>query len=366
MINLYDAQGHNLDTAPNLDADDYLRLAEANNSVNLEVAENVFMGIVLLDNNYKYFSVANIESIVDTMSSVGLNYLMLGFGGSGKGLGLKLDNMTIEVNGTAYDLTNCIRTSSGKYLTENDMVDIITYARGKNVEIIPYLNMPGHFNAFLRKYPQFGYNNSTNSVDIDNPQAVSFAVEVAKLYMAFFAKYNIRYWNIGADEFNNSGYYDLYLAKNYNYAKFLNKVAYWATFYRMIPIFYNDAMLFDNDVIPYIIRNAPVAYWAKRASNWGTPKQIEAIGHKMINSSQGIYWVANGSQVSEENIRNFNIRSFFSGDGRTIQNPLGACFCIWIGERESPALDDDGNAITESVLPLIAAFGETIAAQIGT
>lgn len=336
---------------------------EAITESNANYANHNFMRIVMLDNNYKYFSVANIKLIIDQMNLSGLNYLMLGFGGSGRGLGFKLNNMTIEADGIEYDLTQCVLTNYGAYLSENDMQTIISYALAKNIEIIPLFNMPGHFRPFLKYQPQFRYNNDIDSLDIDNPKAVNYAIAVAELYMKWFSAHGIKWWNLGADEFADisNGYYTLFSNGNYNYANFINRVAYMAAKYRMIPMTWNDPICVSNSHYPFIVRNAPTLYWHK-GTNWGTTNAIKADGHKLINSSEDIYWVANGPQVTETQMRNFNIKRF--DDGSTINDPAGACFCIWIGTRESPALNDDGTAITQAVLPIIAAFGETIASQI--
>lgn len=341
----------------------FLPLGEGIAKSNSLFLNEEFMKIVLLDNNYKYFSVANIETIIDQMHTSGLNYLMLGFGGSGRGLGFKLNDMRITANGQSYDLSNCVLTDFGKYLSESDMDNIITYARNKGIDIIPLFTLPGHFRPFLVHQPQFRYNNDPDSLDINNPYAWEYGLSVAELYIKWFATRGIKYWNFGADEFGdiNSGYYNLYTSGNYKYADFINELAYIVTTYRMIPMSWNDPICVNNDSTPFINRNIPVFYW-KYYTHWASATVIENDGHKMINSSRSIYWVANGQQVTETQMRQFNIHSF---EGQsTISNPVGACFCIWIGTRESPALDDDGAAITQAILPLIAAFGETIASQV--
>lgn len=361
---LYNSAGEWLNITADVETD-YLGLGEAYTDVNDGYAANAFMGIVMLDNNYKYFSPSNIKLIIDAMGASGLNYLMLGFGGSGRGLGFALDDMNVTVNGVDYDISEYITTNFGAYLTESDMTDIIAYGRQNGVEIIPYLNMPGHFRPFLTHHPEFRYNNDADSLDINNSVAVEYAVEIAKMFMRYFASQNVQYWMVGADEFAHivTGYYDLYSSGNYRYADFLNRVAYEAAKLRMIPMFYNDPICIDGDRQPYINRKSPVLYWGKEGTHWATASTIADDGHKIINSSRNIYWVANGPQVTESNIRNFNIKKL--ADGSTMQtNPAGACFCIWIGTRENPALDDDGDAITESVLPLITAFGETVSSQV--
>lgn len=348
-----------------LNADMYLPVGEAVADNNKKYASSDFMRIVFLDNNYKYFSVANIKLIIDQMHTSGLNYLMLGFGGSGRGLCFKLNDMVISANGTTYDIEDCLSTNYNKYLSESDMAEIITYANTNGIEIIPMLTMPGHFTPFLVDQSQFRYQNDPASLDVDNEQAVNYGLAIAEMYMKWFAGHGVKYWHYGADEFGsdiNNGYYAMYSNGNFNYAKFINNVAYLASSYRMIPMSWNDPYCLDGDSIPLMNRAVKMCYWAKHTTHWASSARLETEGYELLNSSESIYWVANGTQVTQAQMQNFNIHAF--RDGTTIAEPVGSCFCIWIGNRESPSLDDDGSAITQAVLPLIATYGTTIASQI--
>lgn len=321
--------------------------------------------IVMLDNNYKYFTISNIKAIIDAMSQSGCNALMLGFGGSGRGLSFKLDNMTILSYGVEYDLADCISTDFGNYYNETDMNEIITYANTNGIEIIPSFNMPGHFAPFLVKNVQFRYRGDADSININDPKARDYAYKISEMYIKWFSERGIVRWHFGADEFNyESGanpYYNLYRAGNFNYALFINEIAYIVSKYRMIPYAWNDAYGIGGTVNPMLNRNVPVLYWKKQSVAGVTASAISALGNPMINSSVNIYWVANGQKVTEQQMRAFNVKNY--PDGSVINDTVGACFCIWIGKRESPALNDGGDAITSQVLPLIRAFGETVTPQ---
>ena len=347
-------------------------------NVNREYIPEEKMKMFFLDNNYKYFSVANLEAIIDQMALSGLNYLVLGFGGSGRGLGFKLNDMTVNVFGQQYDLTNSISTNNGRYLTEADMESIISYAEGKSVGIIPCFNAPGHFARFLvettkfrYKTTDFSYEDRRASANINDPEAREFAYKCAELYMAWFAQHGCKYWHMGGDEFSTSyfEYSNLFLSGNYNYALFINQMAFIAAKYRMIPMSWNDPYCIDRSIYPYINRKVLVCYWAKgtAAHNRGYAADIRKNGNPLINASEDIYYVVNATpekKVTVERIRQFDVKRFKGSTNTPLPDPLGACFCAWIGNAES--LDDDGAAITTELLPLIAAFGETIAPQLAT
>lgn len=314
----------------------------------------------MLGANYKFFSLNNIKSIIDSMETGGLNTLIFCYS-NGKGLSFKLNNMTIESYGHTYDLEGCIHTNFGDYYSEQDMAELISYAGQHGVEIIPFFNMPGHFRELLNPNPQFRYNGNDNSLDINNPEARDYAYKIAEMYITWFGNHGIKRWLFGADEFAglNRGYYDMYAAGNYNYALFLNQIAYVVAQHRMIPLAWNDAFGIGDTLYPLINRKIKVLYWNKQQINGGTASKLNTIGYDLINANYRYYYNASGSAPSISTIRNFNVRSF--SDGSSV-DPVGACFCAWC-TNENPSLDDGGNSITSDLLPLIVAFGETISTQ---
>ncbi|MEP7195948.1 MAG: family 20 glycosylhydrolase [Saprospiraceae bacterium] len=50
------------------------------------------------------------------------------------------------------------KTEYGGFYTQEEIVDIVQYAKDKFIEIIPEIEMPGHSAALLAAYPQFGCN----------------------------------------------------------------------------------------------------------------------------------------------------------------------------------------------------------------
>lgn len=322
----------------------------------------------LLDNSYKYFSAVQLKRIIDQMYAHGLNYLALGFAGGGLGISFKLNDMTIESYGKTYDLSDCVITGSGKYLTESDMEDIISYAASKQVEIVPYVGMPGHFTVFLNKYPQFGYRNKSSdawkSLNVDDPMARDFAYQVAEMYLKWFARHGCKYWVTGTDEFDypRSGYSNLQTAGNYNYALFINELLLRIAKYRIIPLAWNDPFCINRSFYPFMNRTVPILYWSNVTNGRAPATMISSNGNPLINSSEDIYYVENKTVPTQSTFNAFNVHNF--ADGSTIQNPIGACFCAWIGTRENPPLDDDGAAITDKLLPCIGYFGDSIASQL--
>lgn len=321
------------------------------------VGTTPFMKMVYLDNNYKFFSVANIQRIIDAMYEADLHFLELGFDGSGGGLSFKLNDMSFIFRGENFVIP--IETDFGKYLTEEDMRTIIAYARSNDIEIVASLNSPGHMFSLLKSFPQYKYKDSDNALDLDSEEACEWALALMEKYVSWFAAEGCKYINMGCDEFYNieNGYVNLFSNKQFRYAQYINDLVNMAARYRFVVLSWNDALCVKDSAYPFINRGIVVSYWKKR-DNWASPSFLSAQGYKLINSSEDLYWVANGYQAADSMFENFQPTEFNGGD--IVAEPIGAKFCVWIGRREEPALNDEGAAITNAILPKIALFGQRL------
>jgi len=54
---------------------------------------------------------------------------------------------------------------NGSY-TEEDIQDIVKFAESLHIEIVPEVDVPGHFQAAIAAYPQFGNNDSFSSAEV--------------------------------------------------------------------------------------------------------------------------------------------------------------------------------------------------------
>ncbi len=102
-----------------------------------------------------------------------------------------------------------IKTENGKklyggYYTQEQLKELIAYAAKRNIEIIPEIDMPGHFNAAIRAYPFLTGSTKAGwgkdfSVPINPCQedVYAFTQNVLKEVFALFPS---KYIHIGADE----------------------------------------------------------------------------------------------------------------------------------------------------------------------
>ena len=113
--------------------------------------------IVMVDCGRRYFTVGELNQIIDAASDAGMHYVMLAVGNDG--LRFLLDNMELTVNGVTYShkaVTDAIKKGNDDYavfeknaLTQSEMNTIMDHACEKGVEIIPLINTPGHMDAIL-------------------------------------------------------------------------------------------------------------------------------------------------------------------------------------------------------------------------
>lgn len=95
------------------------------------------------------------------------------------------------------------------FYTREELKDIVAYAAEKHIEVIPEIDMPGHFTAAMVAYPEFScYPEAkkeipswggvyTDVLNVANPKAVRFVKDILDELMEIFPSKNV---HIGGDE----------------------------------------------------------------------------------------------------------------------------------------------------------------------
>lgn len=110
-----------------------------------------------------------------------------------------------------YELTQYwINKPYGPYsYIEEEIKDVVAYAKARHIDIVPEIDMPGHFSAAMTAYPEFsctpdGAHNvwddggiSNDILNVANPKAVQFAKDILEELMELFPG---KYIHIGGDE----------------------------------------------------------------------------------------------------------------------------------------------------------------------
>ena len=324
--------------------------------------------ILHLDCGRKYFSVANIKTIIDTMKDESLNQLQLHFS-EDRGFRFALNDMTVvTVDGDEYDLSDCVSSDLGGSLTESDMDEIIVYARSKDIDIVPSLDMPGHMSKVLTEFPEFRYNvNYEWTLDATNNSAVKFALAIVEKYANYFSLRGCKYWNIGADEVGYAGtgigrWKFLNSSDIPIFVEFINTVADFVSSMGMIPRAFNDGLLYNADYSNLFNKNIEIYNWC--SSTLMSETGIQSVdmlvknGYRLINTNYDWYFIVPGSnsKTSNTDVENANILKVFK-NGTTEYDQDGACICIWC---DNDVTSDGGNAALPSILADVRSLGKGI------
>lgn len=313
--------------------------------------------IVHLDCGRKYFSVTNIEKLIDTMAKNGYNQLQLAFGNGGcrfllDDMSLSFGSVTMSSDSVKTNITNGNNSFNGdtRSLTQDDMDAIIVYANGKNIEVVPMLNMPGHATAIVY---DTDYASGGN-LNVNNETARNYGCALLKKYVDYFKGKGCKFFHFGSDE---SGYTDD------NMSKFLSGCAKVITDAGMTPRAFNDAT--NVATMPTSVQ---ITYW-HRENGSKTASALANDGYQMINTHGRWYYVIKEVQNSEigtkywqgtvnktatsvelptlkaEKMDNkwVGINEYFDGNpgyGNTISGSLGSMFCIWCDASQDAYLTD--------------------------
>ena len=320
--------------------------------------------IVHLDCGRKYFSVANIKKLIDTMAQYGYNQLQLAFGNGGcrfllDDMSLSFGSVTMSSDSVKTNITNGNNSFNGdtRSLTQDDMDAIIVYAKGKDIEIVPMLNMPGHATAIVynTSYSDYSDDGKPNgNLNVANEAARNYGYALLAKYVAYFSGKGCKFFHFGSDE---SGY------TGDNMSKFLSGCAKVITEAGMTPRAFNDAT--NVATMPTSVQ---ITYW-HRESGSKTASALANAGYGMINTHGRWYYVIKTAQNSEigtkywqgtvnktatsvelptlkaEKMDNkwVGINEYFDGNpgyGNTISGSLGSMFCIWCDASQDAYLTD--------------------------
>lgn len=352
--------------------------------------DSEFLRIFHLDCGRKYFTVSEIEGIIDQLAENHYTHIQLAFGNDG--LRFLLNDMSLTVNGTEYDstaVTSAIKRgntyltsgSSGE-LSQGDMDAIIKYANTKGIQIIPLFNAPGHMYTAVNAMDTLGVggkhieiSNLTDgrtsnwAVNPTDATAVAFAKALLQKYVTYFAGKGSTMFNIGADE---SG-----LDKdNYaSYAKMVNDMNAIVKAAGMTTLAYNDGIYraefassqpgvkFDNDIV--------ICYWTEENSI--SVAEFLSKGFKILNNNGDWYYVLGdylyrawsstqwSYQSALSNLQSIPVTKMMGYTGT--EQPMGSILCVWcdgpsVGYTTGYVYREKNQTNQQSVYNLIKAMAE--------
>ena len=331
-----------------------------------------------LDCGRKYFTINEIKNLIDWLSANNYNYLELAIGNGG--MRFLLNSMTINSLGITYksnEVKNAINYGNKNYydcgekneLTKNEMDEIINYARKKKIEIIPLVNSPGHMESLLKAiYLLTGKNcafrTSIRTIDIMNEVAKDFTKKILKLYIDYFYSKNIKFFNIGCDEYaddlKNSGFNFLIESKQYGFLiKYINEIAEMIEKKNMKVIAFNDAFYYNNitkfkanNEILEFKKSIIISYWFSGQGHLkhASAKTLSNAGFKILNTNKNWYYIL-GRELQEKNLK--NVKNYIV-HGSGVVPIVGSMVCAWC---DDPWIEYDGEEV-ENIKKQIEIFAQ--------
>lgn len=366
--------------------------------------DSEFLRIFHLDCGRKYFTVSEIEGIIDQLAENHFTHIQLAFGNDG--LRFLLNDMSVTVNGTEYDskkVTAAIKNGNSSYnsdtsaasgeLNQGDMDAIIKYANDKGIQVIPMFNAPGHMYTVVKAKSELGMGNDYKNVETygqgkspnwaikpTDETAVAFAEALLQKYAAYFASKGSTMFNVGADESGLSS--DNYLA----YAKMVNAMNKIVKSEGMKTLAYNDGIYhtsyssalkgkgengadftFDTDII--------ICYWTD-GENLATVETLLGKGFEVLNNTNDWYYVLGdflfqiwaggqwGYETALKGIKNTPVTRMKDGkDYANSKQLLGSILCVWcdgpsVGYTTGYGYKATNQTNQQSVYNLIKAMAE--------
>ncbi len=184
----------------------------------------------MLDVSRHFFTIEQVKKMIDLMAIYKMNvfhwhltddqgwraeikqYPLLTSKGAERRSSYDTPITKVEENGQVYWTGEGAQTNRKYgpfYYTQEEMRDVVRYAAERHIDVLPEVDMPGHFVAALAAYPQFschpGYapevwingGISADVLNVANPEAVEFAKNIITELCDIFP---YPYFHIGGDE----------------------------------------------------------------------------------------------------------------------------------------------------------------------
>ncbi|MFT3701247.1 MAG: family 20 glycosylhydrolase [Agriterribacter sp.] len=147
--------------------------------------DNVYRGL-LLDVARNWHEAATIRTIIDICGYYKIPYLQLHLS----------DDQSFTFPSKAFPAL----ATPGRHYAEQELKELVSYAYGRGVVIVPEMDLPGHSTAMRRAMPELFGDPDLRVIDLNKPE-VHEAVKILTREMAAVF-YTSPYIHIGADECN--------------------------------------------------------------------------------------------------------------------------------------------------------------------
>ena len=266
-------------------------------------------------------------------------------------------NADFKIDPRFIQLQNGV-TKYGGYYTQQDIVEIISYAKSRFVEIIPEIDMPGHLSAAINAYPLLSCNGTSGwSTQFSyplcpcSPEAIDLAFQIWDEAAEQFPSSIV---HIGADEVDKSTWQSASLCPGFMAANNLHTLndiqsLFVKNLQNHLEAKGKTVIAWDDVTDGTINSNLKIMYWR----DWmtGAPAKAAANGNQIIFARWDLFYLS--SPYSEDNLKSllaFDISQNYSP--QIVAKIIGFQGCMWTEEVPSEA------SFEAQVFPRLQALSE--------
>ena len=319
-----------------------------------EIVETTNMeNVIMLDVARRYHTVDEIKKYIDALSVNSNSTLQIHFTDD-ENVGIECDFLDQTVSNATYNNGIYTNPVTGKeFLSYDQVSEIMNYAKSKNVNFVPEIEMPAHMNGFftlaINKYGEeyvrkrfvnvndsgiaWGSGDEAGHIDLMVNESKVFIYKILDEYTEFFK--DCKYFHVGFDE---------YTFRPELKVSFADELYEYLTNKGFIMRMWSDAITRDN--ISSFNNNIQITYWGWKqgdvvSAGYATVPDLQENDFKiLITNKYYLFFVPNINNISTDAL-DFTINKIneewelekwnynYDSDLENHDNILGGMVCMW-------------------------------------
>lgn len=265
---------------------------------------------IALDISRKFYKAEVIKQFIDDLSNYPNSFLQLHMSDN--------QNLAVEMatvgqttgKNAVYQDGQWLNTQTKRpFLSKNDVMDLVSYARSKNVVLIPEIEAPAHMQAILEllkindpkryeaiKLPD-GAPEQFNLIDYTKVEAIDFVQEMLAEYTPLFAGQAKAYFHIGVDEIDW-----LPVESNRNLVNYVNTLDNFLKHQGYTTRMWNDRVA-KADLADYN-KDIQITYWSQ-IGGWDINSTDE-------RASSGRQYTASAQELLDAGFQLLNYNAYYT------------------------------------------------------
>ncbi|WP_341784017.1 family 20 glycosylhydrolase [Lactococcus formosensis subsp. formosensis] len=265
---------------------------------------------IALDISRKFYKAEVIKQFIDDLSNYPNSFLQLHMSDN-QNLAVEMATVgqTTDKNAVYQDGQWLNTQTKRPFLSKNDVMDLVSYARSKNVVLIPEIEAPAHMQAILEllkindpkryeaiKLPD-GAPEQFNLIDYTKVEAIDFVQEMLAEYTPLFAGQAKAYFHIGVDEIDW-----LPVESNRNLVNYVNTLDNFLKHQGYTTRMWNDRVA-KADLADYN-KDIQITYWSQ-IGGWDINSTDE-------RASSGRQYTASAQELLDAGFQLLNYNAYYT------------------------------------------------------